>query len=505
MDVHSLAESLNPQERILLPLLKFSQLLEEIKTSLSKDEILRTLQLLENKKLITTQTMVDETIINNYDNEFLPEIRLLKAIENKPLTISEVKERRDLDENEFSVAMRLKSDHCIQILNGKIEITPSGKEYLKNSLTLKKIDRTVNVNNYQVMLRLLPKKDSTLTKEEKEVIDKMKQRGVLIKVKVEKNITIKLTELGKQLQKVKLENNLIESVTPFIIKNYQNQKFRRYDIQAPVPRIYAGRRHFVNEATEYIKRIWLDLGFKEMQGNYIQPSLWNFDALFQPQDHPAREMHDTFFMKENAKKLPKEIVARIKRAHEEGVAESKGWQYSWQESEAKKNVLRTHTTCLSAITLANLKDNEIPAKFFSVGKVFRNETLDWKHLFEFDQSEGIVVDPNANFRHLQSYLKEFFNKMGFTKVRFRPGYFPYVEPGLECEVYNPIKKQWVEIGGAGIFRPEVTIPLLKKDIPVLAWGIGLGRLIMEYYEIHDLREFNKNDLKQLKEIKLWLK
>ena len=152
-----------------------------------------------------------------------------------------------------------------------------------------------------------------------------------------------------------------------------------------------------------------------------------------------------------------------------------------------------------------MKREELPAKFFSVGKVFRNEALDWKHLFEFYQVEGIVVDPNANFRHLIGYLKEFYKKMGYSAVRMRPAHFPYTEPSLEVDVFHPIKKQWIELGGAGIFRPEVVKPLLGFDCPVLAWGQGMGRIIGEYWKITDIRDLYKNDIKQLREMKLWLR
>jgi phenylalanyl-tRNA synthetase alpha chain len=168
-------------------------------------------------------------------------------------------------------------------------------------------------------------------------------------------------------------------------------------------------------------------------------------------------------------------------------------------------VLRTHTTCLSAQTLANLNIKNLPAKFFAIGKCFRNETVDWSHGFEFNQTEGIVVDKNANFRHLLGYLKQFFKKMGFEKIRFSPAYFPYTEPSVEINVWNPEKKCWLELGGAGMFRPEVIIPLLGEYIPVLAWGPGFDRILMDYYEIKDLRELYKNDITKLRKIKFWMK
>ena len=243
-----------------------------------------------------------------------------------------------------------------------------------------------------------------------------------------------------------------------------------------------------------------------MPGPLVDSSFWIFDSLFTPQDHPAREMQDTFFIKNISGKLPdKEIVSNVRKVHESGLPNSKGWNYSWKEDIARTSVLRTHTTGLSARTLSKLNLKELPAKYFAIGKVFRNETVDWSHGFEFYQTEGIVIDEYANFRNLLGYLKEFYQKMGFSNIRFRPSFFAYTEPSVEIEVFHPEKKIWIELGGAGIFRPEVTIPLLGKPIPVLAWGQGFDRIIMDFYKIQDLREMYSNNLKSLREKKAWIK
>jgi phenylalanyl-tRNA synthetase alpha chain len=216
-------------------------------------------------------------------------------------------------------------------------------------------------------------------------------------------------------------------------------------------------------------------------------------------------MQDTFFIKTTPKgTLPdQKTVEKIRQAHEKGAGGSTGWGGKWDEETAKKNVLRTHTTSLSAKTLHNLKKEELPAKFFALGRCFRNEALDWSHLFEFNQTEGIVIDKNATFANLLGYLKQFFKKMGFEQARFKPSFFPYTEPSVEIEVFHPIHKKWLELGGAGIFRPEVTIPLLGEEIPVLAWGPGFDRILLEYYKITDIRELYKNDIQQLRKIKAW--
>jgi phenylalanyl-tRNA synthetase alpha chain len=266
-----------------------------------------------------------------------------------------------------------------------------------------------------------------------------------------------------------------------------------------------------------MKQIWVELGFEEMSGNVCQTGFWDLDSLFVPQDHPARQMQDSFFVAdfEDEKKILKgtlpKISQKVKEVHENGAdTGSSGWGGKWDKDFSSEVMLRTHTTVLSAQYIASqLKTDEngkiIPRKFFSVNKVFRNETPDWKHLFEFNQVEGIVVDEDATMENLLGYLKLFFAKMGFTDVRIRPGHFPYTEPSAEVEVYNPKKQQWIELGGSGIFRPEVTITLIGKEVPVLAWGLGMERIIVEYFDLHDLRDLYKNDIKQLKEMKSWTK
>jgi phenylalanyl-tRNA synthetase alpha chain len=312
---------------------------------------------------------------------------------------------------------------------------------------------------------------------------------------------------GQELSKEKINPDVINRLNSKMLKTgeWKNKDIRAYDVKINVPKINFGRKHFVNDAIDYIRRIWLDLGFEEMSGNIVQSAFWDLDSLYVPQDHPAREMQDTFYLNGKAK-LPTKLVEKIKKVHEDGGnTGSTGWKYKYSQQEAERLMLRTHTTVLSAIKLSQLKKEDLPAKFFTVQKNFRNESLDWKHLFEFYQVEGIVVDPNANLKHLKGYLREFYNKMGYEKVRMRPAHFPYTEPSVEVDVFDKEKNQWIELGGAGIFRPEVTTPLLGFDCPVLAWGQGMERIIVEYWQFKALRDLYNNDLKQIRELKVWLK
>ncbi len=260
-----------------------------------------------------------------------------------------------------------------------------------------------------------------------------------------------------------------------------------FDIDVPAANVQMGRMHPVSRMSARMRSIMLELGFSEMSGPIAESSFWNFDALFQPQDHPARELADTFYLPGEAP-LPadSELVRRVKKAHE------KGWKYRWNPKEAMRRVLRTHTTALSARYVAGIKDKK-PRKYFAIGRVFRNEATDYKHLAEFHQVEGIIAWEGAKFTDLLGVLKEFYRKLGFEKIRFRPSFFPYTEPSLEIEVYFEERKQWMELGGAGIFRPEVSGPL-AGIYPVLAWGLSLERPLMLGLELDDIRTLYRNDL-----------
>lgn len=258
-----------------------------------------------------------------------------------------------------------------------------------------------------------------------------------------------------------------------------------FNVNVPSSDAPLGKTHPITKITRHMKTIMSELGFQEMEGSIIESSFWNFDALFQPQDHPARELADTFYLDHKSPLPDKKLVERVAKAHEEG------WKYKWDPKEAQKSVLRTHTTCLSARYLAALKDKK-PRKYFAIGRVFRNEATDYSHLAEFHQVEGIIAWENAKFTDLLGILKEFYRKLGFEKIRFRPSFFPYTEPSLEIEVYFEKKKQWLELGGAGIFRPEVSLPLAGV-YPVLAWGLSLERPLMLALELDDIRTFYKND------------
>ncbi len=509
MDLKSLVRSLSPLERQILPhIVDDCTSHELIKKSGKKDiEISRALQWLENKQLITTKKEEEQYIVLGETGKKalksgMPEKIFLKSITKSHASLPDIEKAAKFDKQELNAVFgRLRKQNFVSMDKGIVSITPAGKNYLETVSPEEKLLETLEEGD-------LPAHH--LTKEQKTAYDELKQRKQFLEQKTEKIIFIQLTAIGKKLQKEKLDIEVVEKLTPEMIKKgtWKGKDFRTFDVETDVPKISGGKRHFKKQAIDYSRRIWLDMGFKEMTGSFIQTSFWNFDALFTPQDHPAREMQDTFFIgNPNKGTLPaKKFVDAVRNAHETGGnTGSTGWKYTWDPKQAMLNVLRTHTTCLSSQTLAQLKKSDLPAKYFALGRVFRNEAVDWSHLFEFNQMEGIVIDPNGNFRNLLGYLKQFFKKMGFPDARFRPANFPYTEPSVEVDVYHPEKKKWIELGGAGIFRPEVVVPLLGEDIPVLAWGLGIGRILMDYYGLQDVRDLYNNDLEQLKTLGVFLK
>jgi phenylalanyl-tRNA synthetase alpha chain len=321
----------------------------------------------------------------------------------------------------------------------------------------------------------------------------------LLSTKEEVSRKFTLSEAGSNFDIDNISEDLIGEITPEMIKSgsWKDSKFQKYSHETNVEPSNISTLHPLTRFTEEIRSIFLQMGFTEIDGDYVESAFWNMDVLFIPQDHPARELQDTFYLSEPASFIinDEELLSKVKSIHEDGGdTESVGWGSKWSKETAQQALLRTHTTVGTIRYLSN--NPKPPVRVFSVGRVFRREALDATHLPEFTQVEGIIVEPNANFGMLIGVLKEFYHRMGFDDVRVRPAYFPYTEPSLEVEVRFGDK--WLELGGAGIFRPEVTAPF-GIDSPVLAWGLGLERLAMLRLGIKDIRMLYQSDIQWLKE------
>jgi phenylalanyl-tRNA synthetase alpha chain len=293
------------------------------------------------------------------------------------------------------------------------------------------------------------------------------------------------------------EQLVITDLSPELLQGdaWKSAEFRAFDVtlEAATPR--TGRSHPMQALIERIRAVFLEMGFSELVDDYVQSAGWNMDALFIPQDHPAREMQDTFYLDQPASiELDETLMNSWKAIHEHGGdTGSTGWGGAYSMEVSQRPLLRTHTTVNTVQYLAR-HPNEA-CRVFSVDRVFRKEAIDRTHLPEFHQIEGIIVEEGANLQMLVTTLKTFYAKMGYPEVRVRPAYFPYTEPSLEVEV--KWRGKWLELGGAGIFRPEVTEPLGITS-PVLAWGMGLERLAMLVLGLDDIRQLYISDLEWLR-------
>ncbi|MDE0869476.1 MAG: phenylalanine--tRNA ligase subunit alpha [Candidatus Poseidoniaceae archaeon] len=331
-----------------------------------------------------------------------------------------------------------------------------------------------------------------------DLLEHFKSRRGLIESVISTTRTWCITPQGQSVESAALiEKQSISEITTELLQSdaWKDADYRPFDVtlESATPR--TGRSHPMQALIERVRSIFLEMGFSELVDDYVQTAGWNMDALFIPQDHPAREMQDTFYL-ENPKsiELPKHLTDAWGAIHEHGgETGSVGWGGKFSAETSEKGLLRTHTTVNTIQYLAaNPKD---ACRVFSVDRVFRKEAIDRTHLPEFHQIEGIIMEEGANLQMLVATLKTFYAKMGYPEVRVRPAYFPYTEPSLEIEV--KWRGKWLELGGAGIFRPEVTEPLGISS-PVLAWGMGLERLAMLVLGLDDIRQLYISDLEWLR-------
>lgn len=341
-----------------------------------------------------------------------------------------------------------------------------------------------------------------LNDELKEAFKVLKGRRI-VEVNEEVIREVELTEEGWSLLEKGIE--VIEEVTQLTPELIVTGKWRekhlvKYNIMAPAPRIWPGKKHPYLRFLDEMREKLVALGFREMNGPIVEVSFFNCDGLYMPQDHPAREIHDIYFIKdpEYGDLNPyKRFLEQVKETHENGwKTGSKGWGYKFSLLMAARLILRSHTTAVSIRTLIS-DDLEIPGKYFAVARCYRPELIDRTHLSEFNQVEGIVVGEDLTLRDLLGILERFaIDIAGADKVRFKPDYFPFTEPSVELSAYKE-GYGWMEFGGSGIFRPEVTLPL-GIDVPVLAWGLGVDRLFMMKAGIDDIRYLFTHDLSWLR-------
>ncbi len=335
-----------------------------------------------------------------------------------------------------------------------------------------------------------------LSKSAQDTLQILKNRG-LVAISTRTERSVELTPRGRQRALGGFEVvREVGRLTSQLLKSgeWRSVTLREYDVSAPPPTIFPGRKHPYLAFLDEVRELLLEMGFAEDEGPYVETEFWNFDVLFQAQDHPAREIHDAYRLKQpsEGKLVDERLVSGIKRVHESA------WGYRWSADIARRLVLRTQTTAVSVRHL--YKYSKPPVKMFCISRNFRPDVLDPTHSMEFFQCEGIAMDKGLGFRDLLGFLTEFAHRLGLHQVRFRPSYFPFTEPSVEGLVHHP-KLGWVEMLPGGLFRPEFLKPLGIK-YPVLAWGIGIDRIAMAALGIDDIRELYGTGLQRLRDANL---
>lgn len=486
----SSAPALHPIERSILRALANNDSRAEslaTTTGLSIDQVRRGIEWLKFKSLISINESYRSTVRLAPGGTAavasgLPERRLANAVKEGKSTIGEALASGAIKNDEINAAIAgARRNQWVQLVEGKMQATALAEKQSPEEVLLGKLGSAVDA--------------AQLTEEERRTLEQLKKRPNYIEVREEKESRISLTDTGRMLLPTLEEGHAERRLTTEMITSgrWKETKFGALDVEAPAPAIYPGRRHPLIDVIEEVKEIFVGLGFSEINGPMVQSGFWNFDALFTPQDHPAREMQDTFYVSGQRQAIPATGDQKRKVAE----VHKKGWSSMWDAKEAERVVLRTHTTPVTLQHLASIRPDS--GRFFSVGRVFRNEKVSYKHLVEFHQVEGVATAPRASLRDLMGLQKEFYAKMGIKKVKFWPTFFPYTEPSLQSMVYNEKLEKWVELFGMGIFRPEVAEPLGINN-PVLAWGGGLERIAMLRFGLNDVRELYGNRLAWLRSV-----
>jgi phenylalanyl-tRNA synthetase alpha chain len=465
----------------------------------------RALTMLEEKQFVRI-TENDQTILRltdegiEYAKSGIPERRIIQAVLELggEATIDQAAKRANISGPLASVALG-----WIKRSNWGEVTTQLGKIVLKAAGTPDKtdIERTLELisSKSELPLEDIP----ALLRNCAETL----KRRQLVQPRTLRKRYVELTPQGwKALEQgITVPTEVSDLTTEMIAsQRWKSVSFRKYNIEAPVKHTWPGKKQPYNQFLDNLKRKLVTLGFKEMTGPIVELMFFNCDALFMPQDHPAREIHDIYFVKTDKRgdlKEYKDFTGQVAATHENGwKTGSTGWKYHYSPEEALKLVLRSQGTALSARTLVS-RNLQIPGKYFSIVRCFRPDQVDRTHLTEFNQVEGIVVGTGLSLRDLLGILERFaMDIAGADKVRFKPDYFPFTEPSVELQAYKE-GYGWMEFGGSGIFRPELTLPLGIK-VPVLAWGIGVDRLFMMKAGLEDIRMLFAQDLNWLRKQKV---
>jgi len=416
----------------------------------------------------------------------LPELRLWQTLlEKGEQSIRDLQTRDDLTAAEAGAAFGALKQRGLVAIAGNL-VRPAPHAEVGELAARQRLVEQIGAAGEVAVNSLAPEEQGWLT--DKRLRDLFKWRETKVR-------SYPLTPVGLALrEQAAVSKDEISQLTPAMLKDgsWQGKRFRRYNIGLS-PRLVAGMRNPYRRFLDQTKQMLLALGFAEMRGSLVENEFWNMDALFMPQFHPAREIHDVYFVQEptSAQSIAEPYLSNVAAAHEGGAYGTKGWGYLFDRKRAERLILRSQGTVLSARTLA-AKPN-IPGKYFSLARCFRYDAVDATHAPDFFHIEGIILGEEMSLLRLLGILTLFAREIAQAEeVKAVPGYYPYTEPSVEMQMKHPTLG-WIELGGAGIFRPEVTQPL-GIDVPVIAWGLGLDRMAMMALGKNDIRHLFTNNL-----------
>lgn len=487
MDIKNILKNLHQLERKVLPLLKEGITQSDlIKNSSMKDaEVMRAISWLEGKRLVKIKEIKEEFVeLTKKGLEVvekgLPEKRFLAIIMDGKKTKDEILKK--LSNEEFGVSIgKLKKLKAIEVfsIDSKtyFEITKEGLKLIKeNKLEGIRKELLDGLNKSLIPISKLNLKQNEFLKD---AIDRRLVNKVIKKDKI-----INLTKEIKELQKLANTEgvNTVDRLTTQMIRSgsFKDKDFREYEVDINFSNVDIGRRHPMIEANNILRDIFIEMGFCEMEGPMVESAFWNMDTMWIPQDHPARDEQDTFYLNGKAK-LPQNLIKEVKRMHEVGLKRSHTDKGQFSEDVAARRLLRTHSTATTFRTLAKLgeelkKGKNIDGKYFYVANNFRNEAVDATHLAEFYQAEGFIIGDDLSLANLMGFVKEYYSKLGIDKIKFKPTFNPYTEPSMEAHYYDQKMGKWYALINSGIFRPETLKPLGLESKRIIAWGMGASRV-----------------------------
>ncbi|MBN2352949.1 MAG: phenylalanine--tRNA ligase subunit alpha [Spirochaetales bacterium] len=512
MNNNTILEGLHPLEiKLLLGLPQEESLTAaaiEAKLGYNTSQANQVLSWLAQKGLVreaARRTIVSYALTDlgkDYLEKGTPEELILNSLKNGPIYVSELAQKTGLEQKDAGSSFgQMSKKGFLYVTEDKHISTKAADEEI----------RAIFVTPKKVLLQRLSSSESIpedeLDNDARALASELgAKRGSArspIKILEREAVTFafapEAAEIRSALQARGVTGDEIGALTPEILSSgeWKNRGFRSFNVGAPPARVIPGRKNAYVEFLDKLKDKLVSLGFEEFDGPMVESDFWNCDALFMPQSHPARDIHDVYYVKNptHARKIAEPFLSRVAAAHENGwETGSLGWRYPFDRDFTRRLVLRSQGTGISAQTLTRAR---IPGKYFGVVRCFRYDKIDATHLADFYQTEGIILGEGVNLRTLLGLLKMFATEVaGATEVKFVPAYFPYTEPSVEVHIKHP-QLGWFELGGSGIFRPEVTEPL-GVTVPVLAWGLGIDRMALMALGLNDLRHLFSNDLEEVR-------